>query len=47
MPPTVADLMLSMHQAFDPESAAGIDAAIQFKFMGDLTSAMNLVVMFK
>jgi len=39
--------MLNMPQTFFPESAAGINAVIQFKFMGELTSAMNLVVMFK
>lgn len=35
MLPTIADLMLNLPQAFIPESTAGIDAVIQFKFMGE------------
>lgn len=34
MPLTVTDLMSKMPGAFIPEKAAGLDAAIQFKFTG-------------
>ena len=34
MPLTVSELMSKMPAAFRPEKAAGLDAAIQFKFTG-------------
>ena len=44
MPLTVADLMSKMPGAFIPEKAAGLDAAIQFKFTGAEPGEWNAVI---
>lgn len=44
MPLTVAELMEKMPGAFLPEKAAGLDAAIQFKFTGAEPGDWNAVI---
>ncbi len=44
MPLTVAELMEKMPGAFIPEKAAGLDAAIQFKFSGAEPGDWNAVI---
>lgn len=44
MPLTVQQLMEKMPDAFIPEKAQGLDAAIQFKFTGAEASEWNAVI---
>lgn len=44
MPLTVAELMEKMPGAFIPEKAAGLEAAIQFKFTGAEPGDWNAVI---